>query len=1077
MRGIVDYFIKTPLAGNILMFFILILGITSAYRMKSSFFPEVPSRIITIQAIYPGASPSEIEEGVVTKIEENLVGVTGVERTTSVSSENSALVTVEVLREYDADLVLLDVKNAIDRIPSFPVGMEPLIVAKFESITRAINFSLSGDVDLKTLKRYARNIEDELLTKDGISKVTVEGFPDEEIEISFRESDLRSMQMTFDEAVLAIANANLEATGGIVKSEKEELIIRADSKQYFAQDFENIVLRSNASGGVIRLHQVADVRDSWQDSPTRSFLDKKPSVILTVNTTYEEDLIGAAQLVTEYVEEFNKSNEEIQAIIIEDQSKVIKARLDTLKENGALGFLIVMILLAMFLHWRLAFWVAIAIPISFAGMFFCGEYLGISYNVISSFAMILVIGILVDDGIVIAESIYQKYEDGLKPMEAALEGTLEVLPAVFAAIITTCVAFGMFFFLDGGIGDFFSTMAIVVIFSLAFSLIEGAFILPAHVAHSKALQDGYEHKNIVAKGFDKLMNFLRSKIYGPLLKWSMNYSFPTLAICITGLFLFVGAVQGGFIRTTFFPVIPRDSVDVTLEMKAGVPITQTSQILDKIEKAALEINEEFKEEYFNGEEDIIKFILRTEGPNTNTASLSLFLLEGEYRKNINNRIIISAIRDRVGPIYEAEKLTFGSSSPFGEPVSISLLSKDGQELDLAANRLKDKLEAITDLADIGDSNQEGNKEISLVLKPKAHNLGFTLGSIIRYVRQGFFGAEVQRLQRGEDEVKVWVRYKLDDRNELSDLSQMRVRSANGQSVPLSELVEFKEERGIVNINHISGQREIRVFADVSNDRVSISDVNRDIKEVILPQILDEYPSVSVGFEGQERENQKTQKSMQAILPIALLIMFFIIVLTFKSISQTLIVFGLMPFAFIGVGLGHFIMDKPISLFSVLGAIALIGVFVNDALVFITTFNQKIKSGMAYKDALYETGLSRFRPITLTSITTVAGLGPLLLEKSLQAQFLIPMAISVAFGLMVGTFILLVLTPALLVITNRIKRYGLAIWEGEQIDELMVEPAAATRVANMPLYLIAALIALIAFAAYVVFTFRLSELIV
>lgn len=1078
MRGIVEYFIKTPLAGNILMFFILIVGVTSAYKMKSSLFPEVPSRLITIQAIYPGASPAEMEEGVVTKIEENLVGVTGVERTSSVSSENTAIVSVEVLKDYNTDLVLLDVKNEIDRIPSFPVGMEPLVIAKVESISQAINFSLSGDVDLRTLKTYSRRIEDDLLAIDGISKVIIDGFPEEEIEISFREADLRSMQMTFSEAAVAVASANLEATGGTVKSENEELIIRADSKQYFAKDFENIVLRSNASGGVVRLYQVADVRDIWQDNPTRSFLNEQPSVVITINSTFEEDLIGIAQNVTDYVNDFNESNEEIKATIIEDQAQYIKARLDTLKENGTIGFLIVMILLAMFLHWRLAFWVAIAIPISFAGMFMVGEYIGISYNVISSFAMILVIGILVDDGIVIAESIYQKYEEGLGAMDAAIEGTMEVLPAVFAAILTTCVAFGMFFFLDGRIGDFFSTMAVVVIFSLVFSLVEGAFILPAHIAHSKALKaDRHADKNIVSKGFDKLMNFLRNTLYGPLLKWSMKYSFPTLAICITGLFLFVGAVQGGFIRTTFFPIIPRDSVEVTLEMKAGVPIAQTSQILDKIEKASIEINQEFKDKYYNGEEDIIRFILRNEGPTTNTGTLALFLLEGENRRGVSNRQLTSAIRERVGPIYEAEKLSYGSSSPFGEPVSISLLSKDSKELDEASNKLKEELSSISELTDIGDSNQEGNKEISLVLKPKAHNLGFTLGDIITYVRQGFFGAEVQRLQRGQDEVRVWVRYKLDDRNEVSDLSSMQVRSVNGQSVPLSELVEFKEERGVVSINHISAQREIRVFADVSNDRVSISDVNNDIKAVILPKILKEYSSVKVGFEGQERENQKTSSSMRAILPVALLVMFFIILLTFKSISQTLIVFGLMPFAFIGVGLGHYLMDKPISMFSVLGGIALIGVFVNDALVFISTFNQKIKAGLPYKEALYDTGLSRFRPITLTSITTVAGLGPLLLEKSVQAQFLIPMAISVAFGLMVGTFILLVLTPALLVITNRIKRYGLALWEGEHIDELMVEPASAVRVANMPLYLIAAIISLAVFVGYVIVTFRISELIV
>jgi len=1077
MRGIVKYLIEVPIAGNILMIFLLIMGLVSALKMKSTFFPTVPSRTIQVQAIYPGASPSEIEEGVVTKIEENLVGVTGVERTTSVSSENSANITIEVIQGYNTDLVLLDVQNAIDRIPTFPAGMEPLVIFKRENISPALNFSISGDVDLRTLKMYAREIEDDLLALDDISKIELSGFPDEEIEIAFRESDLRALNLTFGEAVNAIASANLEATGGLIKSEKEELIIRADSKQYFAQDFENIVLRSNSEGGVIRLHQVADVKDAWEDSPVRSYLNNQPSVIINVNNTDEEDMIPIAAIVIEYIEDFNKSQDEITATVIQDQAKYLNTRLSFLKENGAIGFLIVLVLLAMFLHWRLAFWVALAIPISFAGMFICAEYFGTTYNVISSFGMIVVIGILVDDGIVIAESIYQKYEQGMEPNAAALEGTMEVLPAVFSAILTTCVAFGIFFFIEGGLGDAFGAMAVVVIFSLLFSLVEGAFILPAHVAHSKALQYDKSKGNLLTLYLDKFMNFLRRTLYGPVLKWSMRYSFPTLAICIAALVIFVGAFKGGVVRSTFFPVIPSDLFTVTLELESGIREYRTEEILDMIQTSAWEVNEEFKDKYGLDDKNVIEKIQKSVGPLTNNGQLNVYLLDGEERLNINNRMIIGAIRDKVGPVYDAEKLSFGSGNLFGAAVSVSLLSKNEAALSAAAEELKSSLRQIDDLTDISDSNQEGNKEVELIMKPKAYNLGFTLRDIIGSVRQGFFGAEVQRIQRGEDEVKVWVRYALDDRNEVSDLSDMRIRSASGQSVPLSELVEFKTERGIVNINHIEGEREIRVTADLVNDRASVSDINNDIQTILIPSILEKHPSVSVGYEGQQRQNEKSQRSMARVLPLALMIMFFIIVLTFKSISQTLIVFTLIPFAFIGVGLGHYLMDIPMSLFSGLGSIALIGIFVNDALVFITTFNNNIAKGINFKTALYETGLSRFRPITLTSITTVAGLAPLLLEKSMQAQFLIPMAVSVAFGLMVGTFILLVLIPALLVISNRVKRTALGIWEGEKIDYLMVEPASAVRVSNLPVYLIAALLTLAALIAYVLLTFKISELIV
>nr|MBX2817992.1 efflux RND transporter permease subunit [Saprospiraceae bacterium] len=822
------------------------------------------------------------------------------------------------------------------------------------------------------------------------------------------------------------------------------------------------------------LHEIATVRDRWEDSPTRTYVNGQPGIVITVSNTTEEDMFANSDATQAYLAEFMEDNPSLSVTLIQDGKDYLNERISFIKENGLIGFFLVLILLAMFLNIRLAFWVALAIPISFAGMFMAASLLGITINVISTFGMVVVIGILVDDGIVIAENIYQHYEAGSPPLTAALEGTMEVLPAVFSAILTTVIAFSSFFFIEGTLGDIFSQLSVVVIFTLIFSLVEGALILPAHIAHSKALKAGTQSP--VSRFFDGIMNFLKDKVYGNVLRFAMNYSFPSVAICVAALIVVVGAFMGGLIKGTFFPFIPFDTFQVSLEMPSGTREHEVYSALDRIEQAAHEVSQELSDEYFDGKVPVIEKVQKDIGPSTNVGQLTVFLMAGEERGDVSNFMITDAIRRKVGSIPKAEKLSYGTTTFFGDPVSISLLGSDPDELALAVEDLKDELAKITDLRDIQDSDKEGLKEINLELKPKAYNMGFTLNEIIRYVRQGFFGAEVQRLQRGADEVKVWVRYGLEDRSSLTDLAEMRIRTPEGEAIPLRELVEFDTERGVININHIDGQREIRVSADVANTKVSISDVNADIETEILPKVLERYPSVRVGFEGQARANAESQASMQKTMPIILLFMFFVVIMTFSSVSQAFVVFATLPFGFIGVGFGHWFMDQPISLFSVLGVIALVGILINDSLVFVSTFNDKIKKSIPFKEALYETGLSRFRPILLTTITTVAGLLPLLLEKSLQAQFLIPMAISVAFGLMITTFILLVMLPALLVITNRVRRLSVQIWTGQRVQPITVEPAHAGRQHPWVITIFLAIGAIIGFAILVFISFKISELI-
>jgi len=1005
--------------------------------MKSSFFPETPSRSIKIQVVYPGASPEEVEEGIILKMEDNLKGITGVERVTSVSKENNGEVTVNVIKGYDTDLVLQDVKNAIDRINSFPADMEPPIIFKRESQSLAISFALSGETDLRTLKTFARQVETDLLRFDGLSKTQLSGFPDEEIEIAFRESSLEAYQLTFQEAAAAVKASNIQITGGTIKGKREELLVRANNKGYFAKDLLDISIKSNPDGRDILLRDIADVRDKWSDNPNRSFMNQKPAVVITVFNTVEEDIIDIVDHVKEYIEKFNEKNEVVHADVIQDGTIALRQRIELLAKNGIIGFILVMIFLALFLQWRLAFWVAIAIPVSFLGMFVVTPFLGMSINVISLFGMIVVIGILVDDGIVISENIFQRFERGEEKLTAAVNGTMEVLPAVFSAIVTTVIAFSAFFFLDGRPGDIFPHMALVVVVTLLISLVEGAFILPAHVGHSKALSKDYK-QNAFERTMNAIMAWMRDTLYAPVLRFCLNYKLLGLAIPVALLMISFGAVGAGIVKTTFFPFIERDNIGVNLKMPAGTREATTQQWLNHIEQAVLEVSQEIKEERDDGKY-VVLAIEKGIGPTTYEGKLNVILLDGESR-NMATLDIIKRITDKAGPIYGAESLSFGVQTPFGKPVSVSLLGSNLEELGQAVTEFKAELLALSELRDVVDNNQEGLREINISLKPKARLLGLKVSDITRQVRQGFFGEEVQRLQRGEDEVKIWMRYEEGERASIGQLERMRIRLPGGKEYPLEELAELNFQRGVIAINHLDGKREIRISADITGAKVSSTDIIADIQTNILPPILAKYPSVSYTLRGQVEETSKTQASGQRVGPVVFLSMIFVIVLTFRSFLQALMVIMLLPFGFIGVIWGHALHGFPISVLSVLGVVALIGVMVNDSLVFISAFNGYMKEGQRFLEAVYQAGLSRFRPILLTSVTTIAGLGPLILETSFQAQFLVPMAISIAYGLLAATFLTLITLPVLIASFNDIKFYMKWFWDAKKPSREELEPA-------------------------------------
>jgi len=1055
MRKLIAYFIKYHVAVNVFILAFFAFGIMGVMSLKSSFFPLVRSSIITINVTYPGASPQEVEEGIILQIEDNLKGLRGIDRVTSTSRENNGTITIETPKEADIDFVLLEVKNAVDRVPSFPTGMEPLVVAKQEAVRPTISFAISGEgISLKALKQIGRQIENDLRGIEGISQIQVDGYPSEEIEIAVNEMSLLAYNLTFNDVAVAVSTSNILVTGGNIKTSAEEYLIRANNRSYYGDELSNIIIRANPDGKTVRLKDVAVIRDRFAESPRASYFNEELTVNVTVTSTNTEDLISSADKVKEYISDFNFKNTNVQLDVISDQSISLKQRTKLLVENAIMGVFLVLIFLSLFLNTRLAFWVAFGLPISFLGMFIFASDFGVTVNILSLFGMIIVIGILVDDGIVIAENIYQHYEMGKSPEQAAIDGTMEVIPPVVSAIITTLLAFSTFLFLESRIGEFFAEVSIVVMLTLVVSLIEALIILPAHLAHSKALRRNKEEnpKSKVKQFFakmrvinvfgDKIMSYCRDKMYIPTLHFVLKYKMFAMGIFLGTLVLTFGAIGGGIIGVTLFPTTASDTVSVELDMPNGTNEKITDSIISLIEEKAFIVNQEFTEKYLKGTDKVLFMNTIRSINSASSARLTINMLPGEERPDvINSSLVSNRLRELVGPIIGIERLIYGAGRSFGgSPVSVSLLGNNIQELKAVKNELKNVLATNPLLKDIEDNDPVGIKEIRIQLKESAYLLGLDLRTVMTQVRAAFFGMQAQRFQRGQDEIRVWVRYDKENRTSINDLDEMRILTPTGDRVTLKDITSYSIIRGDVAINHLEGRREIRVSSDLKDPTGSATDILSDLRSNILPEILSKYPTVSTSFEGQDREFNKLSNSLKKTGIIVLLLIYITIAFTFRSYSQPLLLLLLVPFSLIAVAWGHWWFDFRINVISLLGIIALIGIMVNDGLVLIGKFNTNLRSGLKFDDALISAGKSRFRAIFLTSLTTIAGLAPLLLEKSRQAQFLQPMAVAISFGIGFATLLTLLILPIFLSFSNTLKTKVKWLATGNQVTKEEVERA-------------------------------------
>ncbi len=1027
MRPIVTFFVKYPIWANAIIGVVVIVGALSyVFGLKKSFFPERQPKNITVSVVFPGASPEEVEEGVTIKVEEAIKGIVGIVEVSSVSSENSASVTIETSTDYDLDEITTEVKNAVDRINSFPVSAEKPVVVKEKSTSFAVFMGVKGNVSLEDLKTTAEKVENDFLASGLISQIRLSGFPPLEISIEVPEANLRRYGLTFSQVAGAVRANNRDISGGSIKTEDEEIKIRANSKEFDAASIEQIIVRANPDGTKVLLKDVAIVEKKFADTPNKVYSNDERAVSISVSKLPEEDITKIATYVMDYVEDFNAKNTTVQLFTYFNANDVLEQRLDLLTRNFGVGLLLVLITLSLFLSLRLSFWVAAGIPLSFLAMFIIGDLAGITINMLSLFGMLLVVGILVDDGIVIAENIYTHFQKGKDAKKAAIDGTMEMIPSVFTSVMTTIIAFLPLMYLDNN--GFTRETAIVVIACLAFSMVEAFFILPAHLASRRILSRRKDNKSLYARFRNTMeggIEFVRNKVYAKALNFLIQWKWVSFMAPLMFIIITIGMFRGGFVKSSFYPIPPADDLNVNLKLKPGTRENITEEYLRAFQDSVWLVHRDIQNEY-GFQDSIITTIDLIIGSTSSRESGSHvgrlgINFENLDEKNIAPFEVSRRIRQKIGDVPEAEQFSIGNVNYFGSPVSISLKSSNIDNLDIAKDELKAKLGEITAIKDITDNASIGQREIELELKPLAYLLGLTQQDITTQIRQGFFGEEVQRLQVGADEVKVWVRYPQEDRLSITQLEQMKVKMPDGAEYPLTELADYTIGRGVININHFNGKREVRINADLAAKDASLPDILEKISTDIMPPLLAKYPGLDYTYEGQSSRGSREFGSLAQVGPIIFLLLILFITLNFRSFYQTLLILFLIPLGVICAMFGHWI-EGVVFYYTIsgYGVLALTGVLVNDAVVMLDRFNRNIKEGMKIREAAYNAGVARFRAIILTSMTTVAGLYPLILETSFQAQFLIPMAVSLAWGVLLGTLFILFFFPIIILVFNDIR---------------------------------------------------------
>ncbi len=1060
MKGLIAWFAENGVAANLVVAVILVGGLLTAPRIKQEVFPEFATDLVTVAVTYAGAAPEEIEESINVRVEEKVAGLEGVKRISSTATEGAGAVTVEALPGFDIRALLDDVKSQVDTIDTFPEHADEPIVSQVDVRYQVITVAVYGEADEKTLKRVGEHVRDEIAALDEVSLVELTGARPYEISIEVSEASLRRHGLTFDDVARAVRRSSLDLPGGSLRTLSGEILVRAKGQAYTGVDFERLVLLTRRDGTRLLLGDVADVRDAFAETDQSARFDGRAAVMVQVYRVGQQSAIAVAGAVRDYVATAEAALPEgVRLTTWSDRSRLLQSRLDTLRRNGLQGLALVFLTLALFLQFRLALWVSFGIPLSFLGTLWLMPTLGVSINVLSLFSFILVLGIVVDDAIVIGENVFKHREEGGEALSSAVLGAQGVSVPVIFGVLTTVVAFVPMLFMPGTTGRVMTTFPLVVIPTLLFSLVESQLVLPSHLKHivvESVPAGGLAGLWYRVQGFftGRLAWFVRH-VYTPSLEVALDWRYSVLAAGVAALMVTLAVIGSGRLRLTFFPEVEADNVIALLTMPQGTPPEVTADALLRLESSAMRVRDELDAEGVTREGSAVRHALLSVGEQpfataqtrnggrvgtafigTHLGEVNLELAPSEQR-SFDSAELARRWREATGPIPDAVELTF-SSSLFdgGAAVGIRFASENIDHLRAAADRLKLALAAYPGVSAVADSFRPGKQELELAIKPRAEALGLSLADLAEQVRQGFYGEEAQRVQRGREDIKVMVRYPERDRRSLATLENMRVRvpAADGSGtieVPFSQVATVVSGRGYATIQRSDRRRVVDVTADVDAVAGNANEIVADLKRTVLPQILSDYRGLSYTLEGEQREQRDTLGSLARGFAVALLVIYALMAVPLRSYLHPLIVMSAIPFGVVGAVWAHLLLGMSLSFLSIFGIIALVGVVVNDSLVLVDYINRRRVDGVALQRTVREAGSARFRPILLTSATTFAGLTPLLLERSLQAQFLVPMAVSLGFGVLFATGVSLVMVPCAYLILEDLRRLVGSLWNAEQ----------------------------------------------
>jgi multidrug efflux pump subunit AcrB len=1030
-EGLINWFARNAVAANLLMVILLAGGFYTVLTIKKEMQPRIETNYINVGVPFLGATPADVEEGVIIKIEESIQDIEGIEEIISTASRGYGNVTIEVNADYEVTDVMDQVKNRVDAISTFPENTEKPTISRSEFQQQVVMVTVYGDVDERTLKEYAKQVRNEIVVLPGVTRAEVLGGRPYEISIEISEFTLQGYGLTLAEVAQAVRMGSLDLSAGAIRSDAGDILVRTKGQAYVGRDFEDIVVRTNADGTRVLLKDIAYIRDEFVEGEHFAEFNNKPAITIQVMSVGHQSELDISDTVRDYIEK--KSADLPDSIQVADWANVsyyLEGRLDMMVKNLILGAMLVFLILTLFLRLKLAFWVMVGLPIAFMGAFFLLPLVDVTVNMLSLFGFILVLGIVVDDAIVIGESAYTNMRAKGHSVDNIIEGVMKVaIPATFG-VLTTIAAFLPILMVTGISGQFFSAIGWVVILCLTFSLVESKLILPAHLAHMKVKH--YEkdtHNQFIRfqRFFSEGLHHFVDDKYAPFLEKALRHRYLTMSVFISLLILSIGLLAGGILRFVFFPDMTADFLQVELEMNEGTPPEQTNQALRQIQNGLWEVDRKVSAEQGVESGAVVHALMSWRENDVSGRAITELVKEND--DVITGPEVLRRWQEEVGDIPGAKTLGFEGATHMGggAAISIQLMGSDIETVGRAAKDLENRIRQYEGVYDIRNSYESGTPEIKLNIKPEAEALGLTLADLARQVRAGFYGEEVQRVQRGQDEVKVMVRFPRDERDSVGYLDNMRIRTPDGGNVPFHAVAEVEIGESPTRIRRYDRNRAVQVSAEVDKENYEPGKITADILQTELPEVLAGYPGVRHRLSGSSQGQQEVQQDLVKGALFALFLIYALMAIPLRSYAQPLIIMSVIPFGTIGALVGHLILGIEVSMMSFFGIIALAGVVVNDSLILVDFVNKERATGIPLLKAVTDAATKRFRAILLTSLTTFFGLIPIILETSLQAQVMIPMAASLAFGILFATVITLFLIPSLYMILDDFKRWWREAW--------------------------------------------------